>query len=121
MTIVLPIPHKRLSPNANAPGAWRAKSEQTKIHRERAKLRTLEALGGKKAKKYTRYSLAFYFKTNRRRDDDNAAASCKAYRDGIADGLKMDDHHLSMCAAPIMSVDASNPRVEITLYTDSPK
>ena len=50
-----------------------------------------------------------------RRDDDNAAASCKAYRDGIADGLRMDDHGLTQATTPIMLVDKANPRLEITL------
>jgi crossover junction endodeoxyribonuclease RusA len=115
VTITLPIPHKALSPNAKSPGRWRKKAQQIKIHRRRAHVRTLEALKGRPAPPFTRYKLAFFFKTNRRRDDDNASASCKAYRDGIADALKMDDHHLSMCESPTLSVDPKNPRVEITL------
>jgi len=59
------------------------------------------------------YTLAFYFPDRRHRDDDNAAASCKAYRDGIADALRIDDHHLRQSGSASMAWDANDPRVEI--------
>lgn len=59
------------------------------------------------------YKLTFYFPTTRQRDDDNAAASFKAYRDGIADALRIDDHTLTADAAPTMLIDPANPRLEI--------
>lgn len=62
------------------------------------------------------YSLAFHHATHRNRDDDNAAASCKAYRDGIADALRTDDHNLTMASTPTMLVDPKNPRLEINLH-----
>jgi crossover junction endodeoxyribonuclease RusA len=68
---------------------------------------------------FTSYSLAFHFPQERNRDDDNAAASCKAYRDGIADALRIDDSTLriqSLTAA----IDRTNPRLEITLHEKSP-
>jgi crossover junction endodeoxyribonuclease RusA len=113
LTITLPLPHKSLSPNWR--GHWGIKSKHTKVSRRRAKLRTLEALGGRSAPTFTGYRLAFFFPDARNRDDDNAAASCKAYRDGIADGLKVDDSTLALSARPALSIDRSNPRVEITL------
>jgi len=116
MTITLPIPHKALSPNAASPGRWRAKAKHIRIHRQRAKLRTLEALGGQPAPAFTGYTLTFYHATKRNRDDDNAAASCKSYRDGIADALRMDDHKLTMSATPQMLIDPTNPRLEILLH-----
>jgi hypothetical protein len=64
---------------------------------------------------FTSYSLAFHFPQERTRDDDNAAASCKAYRDGIADALRIDDSTLriqSLTAA----IDRLKPRLEITLH-----
>lgn len=64
---------------------------------------------------FTSYSLAFYFPQERNRDDDNAAASCKAYRDGIADALRIDDSTLRASAAPALLIDRTNPRLEITL------
>lgn len=61
------------------------------------------------------FTLKFYFPTNRNRDDDNAAASCKAYRDGIADALRIDDHNLSLATTPELLLDPVRPRLEITL------
>jgi hypothetical protein len=59
--------------------------------------------------------LAFFLPDARHRDDDNLAASCKAYRDGIADGLKVDDSTLALAGRPSLTIDRANPRVEITL------
>jgi crossover junction endodeoxyribonuclease RusA len=52
----------------------------------------LEALGGRKPD-WTGVSIHWEFhpKTATRPDDDNCIASCKAYRDGIADALGIDD------------------------------
>lgn len=63
------------------------------------------------------YSLAFFYPDARKRDDDNTEGSfgIKAYRDGIADALMMDDHGLKKIAVSTFQIDRSNPRVEITL------
>ena len=114
MTITLPIPDKILSPNARC--HWARKSKITRLHRHRAKLTTLAALAGGNLPEFSTYSLTFHFPTRARRDDDNAAASCKAYRDGIADALRIDDHGLTMSKSPSMLHDPENPRLEITLY-----
>lgn len=113
MTLVLPIPNSGLWPNSRT--HWRRKSALTKAHRALSKVLTLEALGGKPAPAFTGYTLIFHFKDARNRDDDNATASCKAYRDGIADALKVDDNTLRLSAPPVMAVDRKNPRLEITL------
>lgn len=115
MVIVLPLPSKGLSPNARL--SWRGKAKLTKAHRLRAKLAALALLAASPgpASVPTRYSLAFYWPDRRRRDDDNAAASCKAYRDGIADALAIDDSGLRMSGSPQMDHDPRNPRLEITL------
>lgn len=118
MMITLPIPVNSLCPNGRA--HWRTKASATKAHRALAKARTLEALGGQPAPKYTGYSLAFYFKNVRGRDDDNATASCKAYRDGIADALGIDDNQLRLLGEPIMEIDRLHPRVEVTLKSEDP-
>jgi len=121
MTIVLPIPHKKLSPNGRT--HWAGKSKLTKAARTRAYLGTLEALGrlylskGEPGPAFHGYTLAHFFPTAAYRDDDNADAACKAYRDGIADALGMDDRLLPKLALSTMDKDATNPRVEITLHT----
>lgn len=112
MTITLPLPSRKLWPNARI--HWRSRHTLTKAHRARAKIATHYEIGNDPLP-YSSYTLAFYFADRRKRDDDNAAASCKAYRDGIADALGIDDHNLRMSKAPAMLYDKSNPRLEITL------
>ena len=114
ITISLPIPHKSQNPNSRI--HWRPKAAQTKIHRHRAKLLTLEALHGQAPPAVTSYSLHFHFPTRRGRDDDNAGGSFKAYRDGIADALRIDDKNLKMTTSPQMLHDKTNPRLDVRLY-----
>jgi hypothetical protein len=125
MTIVLPVPDSRIGPNASrgqSKGAAIAKSRRVKLHRRRANLATLELLGLQYHKKglpvpnFTGYTLAHFFRTAAFRDDDNADGCCKAYRDGIADALGIDDRSLPKLALSTIAKDASNPRVEITLH-----
>jgi hypothetical protein len=113
MTITLPLPDARLSPNARC--HWANKAAITRLHVRIAYDITQAALGGRAIPFFTGYTLAFFFPDARRRDDDNAAASCKAYRDGIAKALCIDDHTLRMAAAPSIQIDRLNPRLEITL------
>lgn len=117
MTITLPLPDKRLSPNHTVAtmGARMAKASATKKARQRAYAYACAELGPNPRPKFSSYTLAFFHATNRKRDDDNLAASCKAYRDGIADALGMDDHGLVMAATPTTAIDKQRPRVEITL------
>ena len=113
MTITLPLPSKKLSPNARL--SWKGRSRLTRHARRVAYLHALAAIASNGRPKFTRYRLRFYFPDRRRRDDDNASASCKAYRDGIADALQIDDHSLRQSAAPEMLHDATNPRLEFIL------
>ena len=121
MTIVLPLPHPRLSPNS-CPRGFRgimARAHLTKVHRQRAKLVTLEAMGmlkGKPVPSFTGYTLEFRHAMRRRRDDDNLAASCKAYRDGIADALGIDDFRLRLLAPPSQHIDRAQPCLRVTLH-----
>lgn len=48
-------------------------------------------------------------------DDDNAIASTKAHRDGIAHALRIDDKHLRLHALPALLVDPKHPGLTITL------
>jgi hypothetical protein len=114
LTITLPIPSRGLSPNARL--HWRNKGSLTKKARWYAKVRTTDAIAKLQRRPVvTGYSLAFHYPDARRRDDDNAQASTKAYRDGIADALGIDDNTLRMSAVPTFAVDRTNPRLEITL------
>jgi len=124
LTLVLPLPHPRLSPNGSH-GHWRGKAQHKQEHRDRAHFRTREAIGARASGPvrrsarelpvFTGYKLDFFWPNLIPRDDDNAAASCKAYRDGIADALHMDDNRLPMAGTPTFHLDRENPRLEITL------
>jgi len=117
MIISLPIPAAEIWPNSRL--HWRRKSEITKSHRLAAKNVTNMMISRPHHEEavYHGYKLAFYYKDARRRDDDNAAASCKAYRDGIADALGVDDNTLKLLEIPTFQIDRINPRVEITLIS----
>lgn len=120
LTICLPMPPASISPNARR-GESRAaaigKSKVVKAYRSLAHLMLCNALLALDlgTKRFTGYKLEFYFKTRAFRDDDNADASCKAYRDGMADALGMDDRALRKCALSTYAHDPKCPRVEITL------
>lgn len=113
MTISLPLPDRRLSPNAR--GHWSKGHKASKAAKQHAYLATKNALQGKPSPAVSRYKLAFFFKVTRRRDDDNFSACCKYYRDGIAAALGIDDTDLRQCEAPEMRIDRDNPRLEIHL------
>jgi len=100
MKITLPIPDRAVSPNARRGQSKKAaiiKAKKVRLHRQRAKVLALEALGntyhihGLPVPAFAGYSLVHFFKTAAPRDDDNADGACKAYRDGIADALGIDD------------------------------
>lgn len=89
--LVLPWPSKDLSPNGRV--HWAKKSKATKAARHEAKI--LAAAAG-----WRQWSIPdgrlhlwidFYPPTKRLPDDDNMLSRCKAYRDGIADLLGIDD------------------------------
>lgn len=96
-----------------------ARAHLTKVHRQRAKLAALEAvaaLGDTTLPAFNGYTLEFHHAVRRRRDDDNLSASCKAYRDGIADALGIDDHRLRLLATPSQHIDRQRPHLRITLH-----
>lgn len=88
--ITLPWPSRVLSPNGRS--HWAAKAAEVKRCRQMAWALTLEQLGGKKPG-WTAATLHWEFhpKTAHKVDGDNAESACKAFRDGIADALGMDD------------------------------
>lgn len=89
--LVLPWPERALHPNARP--HYMVKSRATKKARREAALLTLAA--GWKSLQLPEgrlYLWMDFYPTDRRvRDDDGLAASMKAWRDGIADALGIDD------------------------------
>lgn len=88
-TITLPYPDKILSPNARP--HWAKKSPVTKSARTAAWALTKAAQARVDHDGPIALAVTFHAPDNRRRDRTNAEASCKAYFDGIADALGVDD------------------------------
>lgn len=123
ITITLPMPLLEVSQNGyktNSKLSAMIKSRKVAKHRQAAKNRIVILIcNGQITRhdKITGYSLAFFYKTMNFRDEGNAEGSCKAYIDGIADGLKINDKHLRKSKLTTQAKDpAKEPRVEITLY-----
>lgn len=118
VTIVLPLPHKHLSPNARC--VWQAKSRATKKARGDSYLATLDAMqkAGIRSKphwKTATVQATFYKQTKRRADADNALSSCKAYFDGMTDAGLIDDDSGLTHAPVVFEVDKADPRVELVV------
>lgn len=100
--IELPFPHKSLWPNGRA--NYHAKGREAKKHRTWAYTAMKASLpaGHKHDGSPVRLRATFYAKpTGVLPDRDNCSASLKAYQDGIADALGMDDRHFGQ---PIVHV-----------------
>ena len=118
MKIVLPWPDRRLSPNSRAHWAVLAKVK-TKARTDAAYL-TYDAMQKHLATQAhfqgegkLPFRVTFYPPDKRHRDDDNMVASFKAWRDGIADALGVDDRRF---AAEYHFADPEKPgRVEVEL------
>lgn len=86
----LPWPNRNLSPNARC--HWGVKANAVKDARNTARVLTLQALKMRRPHwEAVAIHWEFHPKTANKPDDDNIIASCKAYRDGIADALGIDD------------------------------
>ena len=89
MIINLPWPDKKLSPNARV--YFKAKNSAYQSAKSDAyyatKKQAIENFKGNILLKYI-----FHFPNDRQRDLDNCLASCKAYQDGIALALEINDN-----------------------------
>jgi hypothetical protein len=121
MTLILPLPHHRLSPDHRPRGRGKllAMARQARLHRVRARSLALDLMAGREPPPYTGYQLVFYHPALRQRwpeDEDRADASCRAYRCGIADALCVDCRDLCLTAPPMFLLDRYLPRLEIMLH-----
>ncbi|PCJ24109.1 MAG: endodeoxyribonuclease RusA [SAR86 cluster bacterium] len=89
MIIELPYPSKDLNPNGRI--HWAQLARAKKGYRGDCALFTRMAIGRKTFTAPVTISITMYPPDRRRRDDDNAIASFKAGRDGVADAIKVDD------------------------------
>ncbi len=88
-TVTLPWPSPKLSPNART--HWAVKSPITKAARAAACYATKAAQARVDHDGPIALRVTFCAPDKRQRDRDNCIASCKAYMDGIADALGVND------------------------------
>jgi crossover junction endodeoxyribonuclease RusA len=110
VVVTLPIPRVPLRPNGQH-GHWRTAYGAKKAAKSAAKIETLKVLNGRRAPLAHGYHLECFF-AKAAWDDDNAHASCKAYLDGIAEAMGVDDK-LFRFKAINKSGYQKNPRIEI--------
>lgn len=94
----LPWPDKRLSPNAR--GHWATLARAKKVAKQAAYYAALEAGIGMIDAEAISVRYVFYPPDNRARDTDNMVASVKAYGDGIALAIGIDDSKWELSIAP---------------------
>ena len=109
--IILPWFSKDVSPNARVHWAKAHKAKQQ--HRELAKIYTRNANIDLQGRDKVHLSFTFYPPSRRRTDVDNCLAGCKAYIDGIADALDIDDSNFSMQIK--MGEDQYNGTIEVCI------
>ncbi len=117
LTIDLPWPSKTLHPNARVHWAVRAKAAK-KARADAALLaRTAEGRDLFIHDGMTRIpvSLTFHPPDNRHRDQDGMISACKAYLDGIADGLMVNDRLFTLSAMYFMG-PAPGGQVTVTIF-----
>jgi len=115
ITIVLPLPVGKLSPNARV--HWAVKAKLTKASRKVAFYAALEALNLRRPPGWlkARLEVKAFFAQERSRDADNFMASLKSVCDGIADsGIIANDKGL-WPERPLFAKDKENPRLELTI------
>lgn len=106
--IVLPWPHKSLSPNARV--HHMAKASQVKKHRQWARWATPCHVNVEAER--LAVTITFNPPDKRRRDMDGMLASSKAFLDGIADSLGIDDSRFDL-QAPVIGPVVKNGRVVV--------
>lgn len=117
MIIVLPWPDPKLSPNARI--HFRPKAALTRLAREKAGWTAKATKGFQEAQKALQgdgpipVTVTFYPPDRRHRDDDNMIGSCKAFRDGVADALGVNDRRFR--ASYTIAEPCKPGRVEIAL------
>lgn len=121
--VVIPdTPSPLLSPNARV--HWARKAKQVGIARQLAKETTKASLTaaervaiGQHA--HIGYTVAISWEKGRRgfRDEDNALSSCKAFLDGVADALGIDDRRFRVRGVSMESTTRAGVTT-ITLMTE---
>jgi hypothetical protein len=112
--IVVHWPEKALSPNARV--GWRRRAKATNNARTVALLKARSWVANNGPVDPDAVFLRYTFHPPHNRfDDDNMIGMMKAYRDGIADALAINDKHFRTGQPCLLPADKANPRVEIEL------
>ena len=116
--VVLPWPNWAISPNGTKDRHVRARL--TKQHRQLAMMISLEALGFQNwiDNQDAVFSVwLFRQPDNRKRDTGNIRGAMKAYQDGVADALKIDDHAIKDEHLHLDGIKEGG-EVELRIYED---
>lgn len=111
-TLFLPWPDKRLSPNARV--HWRALAQAKKMAKKVAFYTVKEAGIGRIEAESLLVRYSFFPPSRRKYDLDNLVASTKAYSDGIADAVGIDDSAWTLAIEPRGPVE-KNGMVKVEL------
>ena len=117
ITISLPIPDRRLSPNARV--HWSVKARLVKAHRIRAKVFAMGIAGCKPMWAKASLHTEWRFPTARFWDADNCIASLKSYIDGLADAGLVANDRVIWPERPTMTKDKDFPCVVLTLTQEA--
>jgi len=117
LEIELPLPPVAASPNSRC--YWAVKHKATAKMRSDGWLAATSAIREQKPAglpwERATVRATFFFRTRRRRDQDNANASLKAYLDSLQDaGVVLNDSFLEPLP-PVFEVDGSDPRVVLVV------
>lgn len=112
IVIDLPWPPRTLHPNARL--HWAAKAKATKKARNEASICALVAKAPKMAADALDVSVVFSPPDNRPRDVDGLLSNCKAYLDGIADVIGIDDSRWQFKLSKDAPIKGGRVRVTIT-------
>lgn len=111
MRVALPWPPRALWPNGRA--HWATRSRETARHRAWARHAALAEVQPPEAARY-RLTIEYRPPPRSRPDDDGVVGACKAYRDGLADALGVDDRRFRL-AAPVRGGRSAHGEIVMTL------
>lgn len=117
-TITLPLPDKKLSPNARVHHMqFAALKKKARAYAHREAIRQLSTTGYTLPATPTHYSINWHYK-GIKPDSDNCHASCKAYLDGIADFLGLNDRDLDVHRIT-RTHNKQQPHLAITYFAET--
>jgi crossover junction endodeoxyribonuclease RusA len=105
LKVELPWPSRNLRPNART--HWAVRARETKSHRRTAYFLTMVETRERPASSWPAripIRLTFHPPLRRAHDRDNLIANCKAYLDGAADALDVNDNRFDIMPPQILEV-----------------